>query len=121
MVRMTRGGAMRGGRVTRTVVILVNGSFGVGKTTVARLLRRRLPRSAIVDPEPIGLPLLLLSRAWPFGPRVTDFQDLRAWRRASALVVRIMRRLRGTVIVPMAYSNPLCLRELQRGIAGSGV
>jgi thymidylate kinase len=38
------------------MVIFVNGSSGVGKTTVARLLTRRLPRSTLFDPEPLGAP-----------------------------------------------------------------
>jgi hypothetical protein len=111
----------RGGQVTRAAVILVNGSFGVGKTTVARLLRQRLPHSVIVDPELIGLPLLMLSKAWPFGQAVADFQDLRAWRRASAFTVRMMQRLRGIVIVPMTFSNRFYLGEFQRGIGARGI
>jgi hypothetical protein len=35
--------------------VLLNGSFGVGKSHVARELRRFLPDSAIADPEWIGL------------------------------------------------------------------
>lgn len=37
-----------------TSVILINGSFGVGKTSVARALRARLAHSAIYDPEVVG-------------------------------------------------------------------
>jgi chloramphenicol 3-O-phosphotransferase len=106
--------------MTRTV-ILINGSFGVGKTTVAGLLRRRLPGSVIVDPELLGIAMLMLSKAWPFGQRVADFQDLRAWRHASACAIRIMERLRSTIIVPMAFSNRVHLGELQRSIGGGGV
>jgi predicted kinase len=39
------------------MVILINGSFGVGKTTVARLLRDALPGSVIYDPEWAGFVL----------------------------------------------------------------
>lgn len=55
-------------------MIFINGTFGVGKTTVARLLAQRLPRSMIYDPELLGVVLQRLSR--PF-KRIDDFQDLR--------------------------------------------
>jgi hypothetical protein len=42
------------------VIILVNGPFGVGKTTVARVLADRLG-AAIYDPERIGFARILSS------------------------------------------------------------
>jgi hypothetical protein len=36
------------------MIALINGSFGVGKTTIAKLLRNSLPGSAIDDPEWAG-------------------------------------------------------------------
>jgi predicted kinase len=90
------------------MVIFVNGSFGVGKTTVARLLVQRLPRSVVFDPEPLGVGLQRLAR--PFR-RVDDFQDLRAWRRWSIRLIRVLRGLRRTIVVPMAFSNEEYLRE----------
>lgn len=90
------------------MVIFINGSFGVGKTTVARLLVERLPGSALFDPEPLGVVMQRAAR--PF-KRVDDFQDLRAWRASSILLIRFMRALRRTVVVPMAFSNESYLRE----------
>ncbi|MEY4582409.1 MAG: hypothetical protein RL701_7112, partial [Pseudomonadota bacterium] len=66
-------------------VILINGSFGVGKTTVARVLRRLLPGSRIYDPEQLGFVLQRLARWLPLRGRGTDdFQDLVLWRRSVA-------------------------------------
>lgn len=90
------------------MVIFVNGSFGVGKTTVARLLVQRLPGSALFDPEPPGVGLQRLLR--PFR-RVDDFQDLRAWRLWSIRLIRALRGLRSTIVVPMAFSNEEYLRQ----------
>jgi predicted kinase len=100
------------------MVIFVNGSFGVGKTTVARLLVQRLPGSALFDPEPLGMGLQRLTR--PFR-RVDDFQDLRAWRLWSIRLIRVLRGLRRVVVVPMAFSNEEYLRELVAQIRRSDV
>jgi len=54
------------------VILLLNGAFGIGKTTVARALVARLPRSVLFDPELIGMALQ---------GTAGDFQDRKAWRR----------------------------------------
>jgi hypothetical protein len=87
------------------MVIFINGSFGVGKTTVSRLVVQRLPRSTLFDPETVGVVLSRLLAIWPFRPRPDDFQDLRLWRETSVRLICLIRRLRGAVVVPMAFSN----------------
>jgi chloramphenicol 3-O-phosphotransferase len=91
------------------MILLLNGAFGIGKTTVARRLRSRLPGSAVFDPEWVGLALRLLS------PTVEDYQDLPAWRRLTVAGVRAMRAFRRTVIVPMAFTNLAYLNEIRGG------
>jgi MoxR-like ATPase len=56
------------------VIILLNGAFGIGKTTVARLLAPRLKRAVRFNPEIIGSALQRTARL--FGRKVYDFQDL---------------------------------------------
>jgi hypothetical protein len=90
------------------VVIFINGSFGIGKTTVSRLLVQQLPRSVLFDPEPIGVVLLRVIGMWR---HVDDFQDLGIWRRSSIYLIRLISRLRGAVVVPMAFSNESYLRQ----------
>ena len=97
------------------MVILINGAFGIGKTTVARALSRRLPGSVICDPERIGFVLQRFRKI--SGRPVEDFQDLRSWRRLSVLGVRAAAALRPHVIVPMAFSNLSYLQEVRDGIA----
>ena len=95
----------------------MNGAFGIGKTTVARELRRRRPGSAIYDPEWAGLILQRLPRFVRLEGRGTDdFQDLPLWRRTSLRGIRATRLLRSTVIVPMAFSNLAYLTELLAGV-----
>ena len=96
------------------MIVLLNGAFGIGKTTVARELIRRLPGSLLFDPEIIGIPL---QRAANIGAlRVDDFQNLRAWRRLTVHGLRIARWKSQTVIVPMAISNVSYLAELRDGV-----
>ena len=91
------------------MILLLNGSFGIGKTTVARALATRLPRAVVLDPELIGMVLQRLTRA-------ADFQDLRLWRRLTIVALRVVRVFRRNVIVPMAISDVAILEEIRRGL-----
>jgi hypothetical protein len=91
------------------VILLLDGAFGIGKTTVARLVVARLPRAVLFDPELIGIALQRVVR-------VDDFQDLRAWRRLTVASLRATRLLWPNIVVPMAFSNAQYLREISDGI-----
>lgn len=91
------------------MIVLLNGAFGIGKTTVAREFAARFPRTLLFDPEWIGIPLQRLSG-------VDDFQDLRIWRRLTILGLRIARLFRPNIVVPMAFSNPAYLQEIRAGV-----
>lgn len=100
------------------MIVMINGSFGVGKTTVARLLRGALPRSAIYDPELVGSVLMRLPH-WInlCGAGTDDFQDIALWRRSVVAGVRLVRRVvPGPVIVPMTFSNRAYFDEIVAGI-----
>lgn len=101
------------------MVVFINGSFGIGKTTVARLLAAQLPRSVIFNPEPMGVALLHLAAIG--APRKDDFQDLAAWRWLGARAIRIARSLRNTVIVPMTFTNLAYLEEFLSSVRARGV
>jgi hypothetical protein len=92
------------------VIVLVNGAFGIGKTTAARLLARGMRGAVLFNPELIGSTLLLFRR-------VDDFQDLRAWRSLTVLALRLIRLVRPIVIVPMAFARLDYLDEIRRGAA----
>ena len=99
------------------MVIFVNGSFGIGKTTVARLLARRLPRGTLFDPEPIGVVLMRLSALRPFSARVDDFQDLGLWRATSISLIHLLLRVRRRLVVPMTFSNPAYLGQFLASVS----
>ena len=97
------------------MIILLNGAFGIGKTTVARLLVSRLRRAVLFDPEMIGI---ALQRTLRLGGRtVYDFQDLPLWRRLTIAGLRATRIVFPNIVVPMAISNPTFLEEIRSGIA----
>lgn len=96
------------------MIVILNGSFGIGKTTVAQHLVRRLPGSSIFNAELIGIPLQRAARL--IGRDVPDFQDLRLWRRLTVAGLRIARALRPIVVVPMAFSNVAYLSEIRTSL-----
>jgi hypothetical protein len=89
------------------MIIMINGSFGVGKTTVAKLLRDSLPGSVIYDPEWCGFVLMRLP-GWVKlkGSGADDFQHVELWRKSAVAGVRLFRLFAsGAVIVPMTFSH----------------
>src|SRR5947199_6633658 len=100
------------------MVVMLNGSFGVGKSTVARLLRSSLPGSLIFDPEWAGLVLMRLP-GWIRlkGSGSDDFQNVEMWRRSAVAGARLFRSIaRGPVIVPMTFSRRAYFDEITSGI-----
>lgn len=86
------------------MILFLNGPFGVGKTTTARVLVEQLPHGSLFDPEIPGQWLAcLLGWFWP----VADFQEYKLW---SVLTVEIALFLAGqlnrTVVIPMTVSDP---------------
>jgi hypothetical protein len=100
------------------MIVIINGSFGVGKSTIAKLLRRSLPGSAIYDPEWVGFVLKRLP-GWIKlkGAGSDDYQDIVLWRRSAIAGVRLFRLFAaGPVIVPMAFSRRDYFDEVVAGI-----
>jgi AAA domain len=97
---------------------MINGSFGAGKTTIAKLLRRSLPNSVIFDPEWVGYVLMRLP-SWIRlrGSGSDDFQDIALWRRSTVAGIKLFSRLAsGPVIVPMTFSHRAYFDEIITGI-----
>jgi AAA domain len=81
------------------VIIWLNGTFGVGKTSTAQRLAAMVPGSRVFDPEAVGQLLrgVLVDR--PVG----DFQDWTAWRSlVAASLIEITRMTGEHVVVPQA-------------------
>lgn len=95
------------------MVVLLNGAFGVGKTTIARTLAGLLPGARIFNPEIVGVPLQRVLRLG--GRQVEDFQNLSSWRALTVIGIRVGHMRSGVLIVPMAVSNPRYLAEIRSG------
>lgn len=97
---------------------MINGSFGVGKTTVAKLLCEAIPNSILYDPEWVGSALRRLPHWIPLtGSDTDDFQDIDLWRRSVITGIRLFRFFAaGPVIVPMTFSHYPYLDEIMVGI-----
>ena len=69
------------------MIIWINGTFGVGKTTAGKALVQAHPSLRLFDPEVVGYMLAHSLQDQAFA----DFQDLPAWRElvpATALAIR---------------------------------
>ncbi|BDA75981.1 tunicamycin resistance protein (plasmid) [Calothrix sp. PCC 7716] len=100
------------------MIILLNGSFGVGKTTVARILRTHLRGSAIYNPEWVGS-VLMRAPKWIKLKRTgaNDFQHIELWRKSTITGIRLYHWFTpGTVIVPMTFSHHDYFNEIVTGI-----
>jgi chloramphenicol 3-O-phosphotransferase len=95
------------------VIVFINGPFGVGKSTTARILATILPGAAHYNPEHIGAGLRLA-----MGPfyRAADYQDLAAWRRLTPVGARLYGLRHETVVMPMTVWRKDYLEELVAGL-----
>ncbi|MEV4457072.1 AAA family ATPase [Microbispora sp. NPDC049633] len=100
------------------MIIWLNGTFGVGKTTTAAELVRSIPRAHFFDPEQVGV---MLTHATGL-PKVGDFQDWTLWR---TLVVETVTRLAGQVggvlVLPQTVLVEDYWREIRAGLEAAGV
>jgi [ribosomal protein S5]-alanine N-acetyltransferase len=96
------------------VIIWLNGPFGVGKTSTARALARRLPGALLYDPEPFGAALRAVVAPVE---SADDFQELRAW---PTLVLRTAAVLHevysGVLVIPMTVLDPGRVGTLTNGL-----
>ena len=99
------------------MIVWINGAFGAGKTTTARLLTESLPDARLFDPEFLGSMLTAFVT-----PPTGDFQDLPLWRHLVVQTVTgLDRHHPGIWIVPMSLLVPAYRAEILGGIRAAGV
>jgi deoxyadenosine/deoxycytidine kinase len=101
------------------MIIMINGPFGVGKSTTAELLQAKLPNSMIYDPEEIGLMLRKITSGIRFSHEDTDdFQDIELWPTLTVTVAEhLLQQYRRHLIVPMTLANVAYFRQIRDGLA----
>ncbi|RYZ79244.1 MAG: tunicamycin resistance protein, partial [Proteobacteria bacterium] len=99
------------------MIIMINGSFGVGKTSVATLLYKQIPNAIFFDPEEIGAYARLVTKGVRAGEEDTDdFQDIELWRTLTVTTGQALyRRYQRSLIVPMTLSNRAYLETIRSG------
>ncbi|EOM77527.1 AAA family ATPase [Rhodococcus rhodnii] len=97
-------------------IVWINGPFGAGKTTVARIVHASVPGSVIVDPELLGGFLRdVLQGSKP----VHDFQDWPAWRRLVAGALdAVAGETDAPIIVPQTVSSREYWHEIVENLNG---
>ena len=97
------------------VILWINGTHGVGKTTTSRLVQRLIPDSRVFDAEKVGETLMDIE---PGLPETDNFQHWPPWR---PLVVETARRVLeytgGTLVMPMTVLVEQYWREISAGLA----
>jgi AAA domain len=85
------------------MMVFINGPFGIGKTTTARLLVERIPNALLYDPELVGA---ILRATLGKVQRVSDYQDFVLWPRLTVEVARLLRViLRRPLVIPMTVAR----------------
>jgi len=101
------------------VIIMLNGSFGVGKTTTALALAQRLPNAHLFDPEDVGHFVRHLTGGLRRGAEDTDdFQDIRIWPPLTVITAQqLYQSYAHPLIVPMTLANPAYLAPIRKGFS----
>lgn len=101
------------------MILWLNGTHGVGKTTTARLLQPLVADSHVLDAEKVGEVLMDVR------PPLPDHGDFQHWPPWRPLVVETARRLLdhvgGVLLMPMTVLVEGYWREMQEGFAQHGI
>ncbi|CAL9338247.1 AAA family ATPase [Streptomyces sp. enrichment culture] len=101
------------------MIVWLNGTHGVGKTTTSALVQQLIPDSRVLDAEKVGETLMDIK---PTLPWTGNFQDWAPWR---PLVVETARRVLdytgGTLVMPMTVLVEEYWREISAGLAQHGI
>ncbi|WNB92618.1 AAA family ATPase [Bacillus sp. NEB1478] len=100
------------------MIIMINGPFGIGKTTITNELLNEVKNSMLYDPEEIGFMLrnVIPDEVKQLESKTGDFQDLHLWKELTVKVAeRLVAHYKVNLIVPMTIRNPEYLDYIKNG------
>jgi hypothetical protein len=101
------------------VIVWINGTHGVGKTTTSALLQQLIPDARVFDAEKVGETLMDIS---PGLPATNNFQHWPPWRPLVVETVwRVLDFTGGTLVMPMTVLIEQYWREISAGLAHHGI
>ena len=85
------------------MIVIINGPYGVGKTSVAENLIKKIPSSILFDTEEIGF---LLDKQIPSEIRSGDWIELDLWKKLVVDIGIFLRKeYNQNVIIPQTILN----------------
>jgi broad-specificity NMP kinase len=101
------------------MIIMINGPFGVGKTSLAETLEKRIDNSMLFDPEEIGFFLRKITKNKLTEEEDTgDFQDITIWKSLTVDVAQYLVDQYGKhLVVPMTIHNKVYFNYIYSGFA----
>ena len=101
------------------MIVWLNGTHGVGKTTASALVQQRIPGSRVLDAEKVGVTLMDIT---PGLPATDNFQHWPPWRPLVVETARhVLAYVGGTLIMPMTVLVEQYWREISAGLAEHGI
>jgi predicted kinase len=101
------------------VIVWLNGTHGVGKTTTAALVQQLIPGSRVFDAEKVGEVLMDIT------PALSESDNFQHWPPWRELVVETARSVLGytggTLVMPMTVLVEAYWRQIGAGLAGHGI
>lgn len=97
---------------------MINGAFGVGKTTIANALHKEIQNSMVYDPEEVGYMLrnIVPEEIRKIEADTGDFQDLDLWKELTVDVAKsLITKYNMNLIVPMTIRKVEYFHFIQNG------
>lgn len=98
------------------MIIWINGSFGVGKTTIAENLKSKVKNAIVYDPEKIGEFLFDI-----MPEKKNNFQDYELWRILNLEILKNLSKSYDTIIVPMTIINKKYYDEIIESLRNNSI
>lgn len=101
------------------MILWINGAFGSGKTTCAKLLEKQLPHAFLYDPEQAGF---FIRDQLPESLQQPDFQHHPEWREFNyRMLSKISTPFDGVILVPMTLVDATYVDEIIGRLQRDGV